>query len=231
MEDLEIADIAALVADGSRARVLLALMDGRALPSGELAVIAGISPATMSAHLAKLVNGRLLKVESQGRHRYYRLAGPKVASLLESFSTLAPLPVSPPRARTGPAGAIRFARACYQHLAGHLAVAFNLAAQKQGLWVPSGQKEYAVTAAGADWLAALGIEISGASRKRGFARACLDWSERRHHVSGVLGAFLFNRFLELKWVARTPGSRAVRLTLEGRARFASLLGLEFPRPD
>lgn len=229
-DDPGFVEIAALVADASRARVLLALMDDRALPAGELAAIASISPATMSAHLSRLVSGGLVKVESQGRHRYYRLAGPKVASLLETFSTLVPLPASPRKTVNGPAGAIRFARACYKHLAGQVAVELNLAAQKRGLWTPSRHKEYALSAEGARWLADLGIQTAGVSRKRGFARACLDWSERRHHVSGVLGSLLFRRFLELKWIARIPESRTVRLTFEGREQFSKLLGLQFPRP-
>lgn len=116
---MAIANIAALVADDTRARTLLALMDGRQLPACELAALSGVSPATMSAHLSKLTVGGLLRVESQGKHRYYRLAGPKVASCLETFGTLLTLPTSTALPRSGPAGALRFARACYHHLAGH----------------------------------------------------------------------------------------------------------------
>lgn len=229
MEDLGFAEIAGLVADRSRARVLLALMDDRALPAGELAAIANISPATMSAHLSRLACGGLVKVETQGRHRYFRLAGPKVASLLETFATLVPLAPSPRKRSDGPTCAIRFARTCYKHLAGQLAVEFNLAAQRHGFWSPSRRKEYAVSSEGERWLASLGIETRS-SRRPGFARACLDWSERRHHVSGILGALLLRRFLELKWIARVTDSRAVRLTLQGREQFSNLLGLRFPRP-
>jgi DNA-binding transcriptional ArsR family regulator len=229
MEDLGIVDIAALVADGTRARTLLALMDGCSLPAGELARVANISPATMSAHLGKLVAGGLLKVDSQGKHRYYRLAGPKVGALLETFGTLVPLPASPVKSRSGPAGTMRFARTCYRHIAGQLAVELNLAAQKRGLWSPSGGKEYRLTRKGRQWLAELGVETNGAHGKSDFARACLDWSERKHHVSGVLGTLLLDRFLALKWIARISGSRGLRLTLEGRAKLSQLLDLQVPR--
>lgn len=223
---MEIAGIAALVADASRAQTLMALMDGRALPAGELALISNVSPATMSAHLSKLVRGGLLKVESQGKHRYYRLAGPKVASLLETFGTLAPLPRSALQPRNSPAGALRFARTCYRHLAGHLAVELNSAAQKHGFWIPSRYKEYRVTRKGEQWLAELGIRIEDGSRQTDLARACLDWSERRHHISGPLGTLLLDRLLELKWFARVPGSRAVRLTHSGQLELSRVLGLQ-----
>jgi DNA-binding transcriptional ArsR family regulator len=231
MDDLRIADIAALVADGSRARTLLALMDGRSLPAGELALLSNVSPATMSAHLSKMVGGGLLKVESQGKHRYYRLAGPKVASLIEAFSTLVPLPPRPASLGTGPTGAMRFARTCYRHMGGQLAVEVNLAAQKRKLWTASRTKEYELTREGALWLADLGIPMDKAFQKQGFARACLDWSERRYHVAGVLGTLLLDRFLELKWIMRTSRPRAVRLTIEGRAGLLRILGLQLSTAD
>jgi DNA-binding transcriptional ArsR family regulator len=231
MDDLRIADIAALVADGSRARTLLALMDGRSLPAGELALLSNVSPATMSAHLSKMVGGGLLKVESQGKHRYYRLAGPKVASLMETFATLVPLPLPPASLGTGPAGTLRFARTCYRHMGGQLAVEVNVAAQKRKLWTAVRGKEYRLTREGALWLVDLGVPIDKASQKRGFARACLDWSERRYHVAGILGTLLLDRFLELKWIMRTSRPRAIRVTAEGRAGLSRVLGLQLSNAD
>ena len=225
-ETLGVARTAALVADETRARLLLSLMDGRVRPAGELAALTGVSPATMSAHLSKLVEGRLLKVESEGRHRYYRLAGPKVASLLETFSTLVPLPSLHEGTQTGTPLPLRFARKCYRHLAGQLGVEVNEAAQKCGLWVRLRDKDYRLTKKGSQWLDELGVTIPAASGRPGFGRACLDWSERRYHVAGTLGTLLLDRFLELKWIAGTPNSRAMRLTLDGRLRLKNWLGLE-----
>jgi len=230
VDDLGIGDIAALVADGTRARTLLALMDGRSLPAGELAALSNVSPATMSAHLSKLAAGGLLKVEAQGKHRYYRLAGPKVASLIETLSTLVPFPLRA-TARTSPAAALRFARTCYRHMGGQLAVEVNLAAQKRNLWSLSRDKEYKLSREGALWLADLGIPIDKSFQQRGFARACLDWSERRYHVAGALGTLLLDRFLELKWLTRTSRPRTVRLTIEGRAGLSRALGLQLPGAD
>src|SRR6185369_6393454 len=223
MEHKNVARIAALVGDNTRSLALLSLMDDRALPAGELARLTNVSPATMSAHLAKLVEGGLLRVESQGKHRYYRLAGPKIANLLETFGTLVRLPDAAIESRVP--GELRFARTCYRHLAGHVAVELNQAAQAKGLWALSKMRdrEYDVSHAGHRWLESIGVEVG---EGRGCARACLDWSERRHHVAGELGSRLLERFLELKWIARVGETRAIRVTHRGQEELRRQLGLK-----
>jgi DNA-binding transcriptional ArsR family regulator len=222
-----IAELGALVGDETRSRTLLALMNGLALPAGELARLSNVSPATMSCHLMKLVEGGLLKVEAQGKHRYYRLSGPKVATLLETFGTLVRLPeVSLPNPRVP--GNMRYARTCYRHLAGHVAVELNKAALEREYWVRSRSKDkhYRVTSAGEQWLDSLGINASPRRRGADFARGCLDWSERTHHLAGELGSLLLDRFLDLKWLARMEGTRAIRITHKGQAEFRRQMGLQ-----
>lgn len=221
-----IAEIAALVGDETRSRTLVALMDGRSLPAGELARLSNVSPGTMSSHLSKLVTGGLLRTEAQGKHRYYRLAGPKVATLLETFGTLVRLPeVSTPNPRVP--GNLRYARTCYSHLAGHLAVEINKAAIERKYWVTSRyrDKRYEVTSEGREWLESVGIQAPSKPYARRFARACLDWSERKHHLAGELGSMMLHRFLELKWLATIEGTRAVRVTHRGQEGFRERLGL------
>jgi DNA-binding transcriptional ArsR family regulator len=225
-----IAEIGALIGDETRSRTLVALMDGRALPAGELARVSNVSPGTMSSHLSKLVEGGLLKVEAQGKHRYYRIAGPKVATLIETFSTLVELPqLSTDNPRIP--GTLRNARTCYRHLAGFVAVELNKAALEQGYWLKSEtqNKCYVVTGKGEAWLRSIGIKTSQNGMARDFARECLDWSERRHHVAGELGSLLLDRFLELKWIARIRGQRSVRITHRGQQEFAAHFGIVLPR--
>lgn len=215
--------------DETRARTLVALMNGLALPAGELARLSNVSPATISCHLSKLLEGGLLKVEAQGKHRYYRLAGPKVATLIESFGTMVELPKAVgPNPRVP--GSLEYARTCYRHLAGYVAVEFNQAAIEKGYWVrsPSEEKGYGVTDKGAAWLSSIGIEAWRSRKLKGFARECLDWSERRHHVAGDLGSRLLDRFLELKWIARLDGKRSVRLTHRGQEEFRRCFGIALP---
>lgn len=221
-----IAEIGALVGDETRSRTLVALMSGLALPAGELARLSNVSPATISSHLSKLVKGGLLKVDAQGKHRYYRLAGPKVATLLETFGTLVRLPeVSIPNPRVP--GNLRYARTCYNHLAGHLAVTLNNRAMERKYWVTSKtqNKVYEVTHEGAVWLQSIGINARQRRGGSNFARACLDWSERRYHLAGELGSLLLGRFLEFKWIARVEGTRAIRVTLRGQEIFRNQFAL------
>ncbi len=221
-----IAEIGALVGDETRSRTLVALMSGLALPAGDLARLSNVSPGTISSHLSKLVKGGLLKVEAQGKHRYYRLAGPKVATLVETFGTLVRLPeVLTPNPRAP--GNTRYARTCYSHLAGHVAVELNQAAIERKYWVTSmsKNKQYEVTDEGEVWLQSIGIDANHRRSGRGFARACLDWSERRHHLAGELGSLLLSRFLELKWMARIEGTRAIRITQVGQEAFSERFGL------
>jgi DNA-binding transcriptional ArsR family regulator len=229
-----IAAVAALIGDPARAAILLALADGRALPAGELAAFAGLSSSAASAHLRKLLEGGLLKLELQGRHRYYRFAGPGVASALEGLALIAAeQPSSRVVVRSPQAQALRSARTCYDHLAGELGVDIAYAMRDRGLIAPVEQsKSVNVTDAGAVWLdAVFGIELSKLRPGRhGLACKCLDWTERRHHLAGPLGARLFQRLGELRWVTRTPGSRAVQLTRKGRDGLSAQLGMSFGTP-
>ena len=214
---------AALVGDPARAAMLAALMDGRALTAAELAGVAGITPQTASAHLARLAGAGLLAVARQGRHRYHRLAGPPIARMLESILAVAETAAAPPP-RTGPRdAALRAARTCYDHLAGRLAVALAdaMAMRGQIALSPDGGEE---TEAGFDLLDRLGI-AARPGRGRLFCRPCLDWSERRPHVAGVLGAALCTRCFDLGWVRRRDGGRALMVTPEGWRGFAEAFGV------
>ena len=220
--------VAALVGDPARANMLTALMTGRALTASELAHQAGVTPQTASSHLAKLEAGGLIEQEKQGRHRYYRLADPDVAGVLEGLEGLAAR-AGHMRVRTGPKDpALRRARVCYDHLAGDLGVQMLDSMKKQRL-VRQRKHDIELTAEGERFLAKrpadIGRERSPIRAVR-VCKACLDWSERRHHLAGTLGAALMTRFTELKWAARdaTPGSRVVNFTRNGEKRFAALFG-------
>jgi hypothetical protein len=209
----------------------MALLEGRALPAGQLARIANVSPQTASSHLARLVKGHLLALERQGRHHYFRLAGVEVADALEALLTITPyLPRSAIRNIDSlePAGSdLVYARTGYSHLAGHLAVEIAEALQARRLLVERKPKLYKLTKDGRVWFAHLGIVISEAQvGQPRFARRCLDWTERRHHVAGELGSAMLTRFRELKWIAPRRDSRAVRATLEGANRLSELLGIQ-----
>ncbi len=222
--DPDIASTAALIGDPSRARILAALADGRALPAGELARVALITPQTASTHLDKLFSGHLVAVEVQGRHHYYRLRDAHVAELLESLSRLSlPAPVLT-TAQNDRARKLRFARTCYGHLAGQLGVAVTQALSA-GNFLCSGDTGYQVTTEGEAWFDALGIKISSLTQ-RPLTRRCLDWSERRHHLAGALGVALLKRMIELNWVARVRESRALRLSDRGRVALRSELKIE-----
>ena len=223
----DIAMVAALVGDPARANMLTALMTGRALTASELAHEAGVTPQTASSHLAKLEGGGLIDQEKQGRHRYFRLSDPDVAGVLEGLEGLAAR-AGHLRVRTGPKDpALRHARVCYDHLAGDLGVQMLDSLKKQRL-LRQRKDEIELTAEGERFLAKT-LQISAESLahpRRPKCKACLDWSERRHHLAGTLGAALMTRFTELKWAARdaTPGSRVVNFTRNGENRFAALFG-------
>jgi DNA-binding transcriptional ArsR family regulator len=214
----DLASVGALLAEPARAKVLLALGDGRSLPASMLASEAGVAPSTASHHLARLVDGGLLTVASRGRHRYYALAGPQVAELLEAVARVAPAePVTSLRA--GPrAHALRYGRHCYDHLAGRLGVAVADAL------VVARDDDLEVTVAGATKLAAIGVDVHAGES----VRACLDWTEQRPHVAGRLGRTLLKRLLELDWLQRSTGTRALRLTDAGRAGLEAELDVTIP---
>jgi len=219
--------VASLVGDPARANMLTALMNGRALTASELSQEAGITPQTASSHLSKLEAGGLIEQEKQGRHRYYRLADPDVADVLESLQGLAAR-AGHLRVRTGPKDpALRRARVCYDHLAGDLGVQMLDSMRRQKL-VRQNKSDIELTADGERFVEkALQIDAKSlAHPRRPICKACLDWSERRHHLAGTLGAALMQRFTELKWAARdpTPGSRVVQFTRQGEKRFAALFG-------
>jgi DNA-binding transcriptional ArsR family regulator len=217
-----IAEVAALIGDTARANILSALMGGQALTAGELARHAGVTAQTTSGHLAKLADSELIALEKQGRHRYYRLATPDVAQAIHALMTVA---ANGPK-RHHPIGprdeALRNARTCYDHLAGRLALALaDVLCEREHLTLTDGAGF--VSAEGERFFKGFGIDLAAlqGSSKRPLCRTCLDWSERRPHIAGKLGAALLDRFLELKWVERVPDSRALRVTVPGRSGFAS----------
>ena len=207
--------IAALIGDHARAEVLTALMADRALTATELAEVAGVTKQTISAHLAKLVDAGLVAVESQGRHRYFRLADPDVAQLLESLMGVA-FRTGAVRVRASPREpALRKARVCYDHLAGEEGVRIYENLLKRQALVP-GAHGLELMAVGQRLFLKLDIDTDALSRqKRAVCRACLDWSERRHHLAGALGAALLSRLVDLGWAKRARDSRVVLLSANG----------------
>lgn len=226
--DPNVATVAALIGDPARAAILAVLADGRALPAGELATAAGLSPSAASAHLAKLLEGSLLTLEREGRHRYYRLAGPQVAAALESLSLIAAPPSRSAVTRSPQVQALRYARSCYDHLAGELGVGIAVALEERGLIASAGaSKRVNVTRAGAAWFdAVFDIDVRALKPGRhGLACRCLDWTERRHHLAGPLGTRLFQRCCDLGWLSRSRQSRAVQLTGKGQRKLREHLGI------
>lgn len=216
-EGPDIARIASLVGDPARANMLNALMGGTALTATELALEGGVSLSTASSHLSKLMDGGLLTLASQGRHRYYGLASPQVAGMIEAIIGVAEA-VGPKRVRPGPRdAAMREARVCYDHLAGEHAVAMldRLLDRKLLLREDS---EIRLSPSGASHFAALGIEVDAKGR-RPLCRACLDWSVRRSHLAGTLGVSILDKIIAEKWARREKDSRAVVFSPKGRQEF------------
>ncbi len=203
-----ITTIAALIGDHARAQVLTVLMAGKALTATELADAAGVTRQTISTHLAQLVEAGLLTVAPQGRHRYFRVADAEVARMLETLMSVAAGAGNQP-VRTGPrAPALRKARVCYDHLAGELGVmVYERMAQRGAFEVAT--SGMCLTPQGASLVAELGVDTRAAAGSRPFCRTCLDWSERRDHLAGALGAALLLRFEQLGWAKRLPGSRVL----------------------
>jgi DNA-binding transcriptional ArsR family regulator len=241
--DVDIAALAALLADPARCKVLLALDDGRALPASVLADEAGVSRPTASSHLGKLTDAGLLTVETHGRHRYYRLAGPEVGALLEQLGRLAPSrPVRSLKEGTR-AARLRSARTCYDHVAGRLGVQIMGSLLERDVLVggdgrynpgrdagdalssPGQEVRYELTDAGHDFLCGIGVEIP--TGRRPLVRYCIDWTEQRHHLSGGLGRAVFDRLLGAGWVKRVPRGRALTVTDSGRAALADRFGIEW----
>lgn len=227
MMEANIAFVANLLADPTRAAICLALAGGEARPAGELAARAGVSAQTASNHLAKLIAGRMLRVEQQGRWRYYRLAGAEVGHAVEALAVVAP-PVPGPSGgaeMSGEARRLRDARTCYSHLAGRLGVALAdaLVAER---WMEEDGRSYRLTPTGARSLRALGIEARDRPGQP-MARRCLDWTERRPHVAGPVGTGLASLALERSWVRRMRGTRAVAVTPVGRAQLKKVFNMRW----
>jgi DNA-binding transcriptional ArsR family regulator len=227
-DDPEIPRIANLLADPARAKILWTLIDGTTRPAGELAYAANISAQSASAHLAKLVEGGLLHAEAQGRHRYFRIASADVAAVIESIASLdvatrprrprAPLP-----SRSTPVEFLH-ARTCYGHLAGEMAVKI-LAAMLRQRWLTADGHDFELTRAGEAGLAALDLDVAAARQaRRVFARACVDLSQRRPHLGGVLGDALLDLYVERGWIQRHRRSRVVSITPQGDETFRRVFG-------
>jgi DNA-binding transcriptional ArsR family regulator len=218
-------EVAALVGDTARATILAALMGGQSLTGGELAFLARISRPTASEHLAKLVSARLVAVTKKRRYCYYRIASLLVAKMLESMKVVAAIEVPPRYTPRSPEDeALRFARTCYDHLAGRLGVAIADALVSRGYVVLTADGGE-VTDTGSRFLSAFGLDLVSRST-RIFCRPCLDWSERRYHIAGLVGAQMWRRCEELNWLVRGRDTRAVRVTSAGRAGLHEAFGLD-----
>ena len=220
----DVAALAALLADGTRAQFCLALLDGRAWTAGELARHADVAASTATEHLNMLVDGGLLTEERQGRHRYLRLAGEDAAELIEHLAVLAPRRTEPKHTLSvaNRNRALARARTCYDHLAGHLGVSIADAMTQQGLldW----SQGLALTDSGVRWLAELGLELPAGTR-RPPVRSCLDWTERRPHLAGSLGAGLCRFAFDHGWITRIGSGRAVAVTDEGAGALRTRFGI------
>lgn len=218
------AEIAALIGDPGRAHMLSALMDGRALTATELAYVAGVSPQTASGHLAKLTAAQLLSITSQGRYRYYRIATPLVGRMLESILAVAGSAPARYRPASRADDALRAARTCYDHLAGRLGVGLADTLTARGHLVLA-EEAGEVTPEGMAFLVNFGIDTPDLKRSRAYCRPCLDWSERRPHLAGAIGAALARRCFDLHWIERAKDTRAVTITATGRQGFSDLFDL------
>ncbi|MFN2561102.1 MAG: ArsR/SmtB family transcription factor [Jatrophihabitans sp.] len=244
----DIAPVAALLADRTRARIIAALVDGRALPASVIAQESGVSASTTSEHLARLVTGGLLHVEPSGRHRYYRLAGPDVAAAVEALAVIAPQPPVTSLRESTRAAAMRRARTCYDHLAGRVGVGLMQAFVDRGALVrvdgragtlphsadrsaaPARTEPYALGPHAAEVFDGTGVELDALLHRpagaRPLLRFCVDWSEQRHHLAGALGAAVLDRALQAGWVVRRPNGRAVDVTDAGQRALRQSLGLQ-----
>lgn len=222
-----IAAIAALIADPARATMLAALIDGKALPAGELAYAGGVTAQTASSHLARMLDGGLLACETEGRHRYYRLAGPIVAEALEGLAAISAIDTIHRKPISREMSRLRTARRCYDHLAGRLGVAVTQSLQARGFIVPAEAKKFTITPGGVSWFGGIGIDVAALKPTRhGLARQCLDCTERTHHLAGPLGVQLLANLCAANWLRRSAESRAILITPKGMTMLRSELGID-----
>lgn len=227
MSTHNISTIAHLIAEPVRAVMLITLSDGSALSATALAEAAGVTAQTASSHLAKLLDGGLVAVQREGRHRYYRLAGPHVVAALESLAAAAPAEMSWRTTPNRSARELQFARCCYDHLAGEIGVAITQAMLTRQWIAKSGERAYALTEKGYEWLASLGIDTGGSGfMQEDHARQCLDWTEREHHIAGPLGACLMEAYIVWNWMERHAGSRSISITTSGWLALREHFGIE-----
>lgn len=227
LADADLAAVAALMGDAKRASMLLALIGGQELPARELAARAEATSSLASAHLAKLIDGGLLQAERRGRNRYYRIADPQIAAAIETLLAIAPERRARGLRESNRGEAIRHARTCYDHLAGALGVALTDSLERQGL-IGAHDDGFPLTLAGEDRLSELGIDVDALQcGRRVLTRPCQDWTERRPHLAGSLGAALATRLLELGWIRRRTDTRAVTVTAAGSSQLRTELGVDF----
>jgi DNA-binding transcriptional ArsR family regulator len=227
--DPDVAAAAVLLAEPARAALVLAVIDDGPLPASELAARAGIAPSTASEHLARLVAGGFLITCRSGRRRYYELADPAVASAVEALAIVAPQPQVHSLREATRGDLLRYARTCYDHLAGQLGVAVARALEREQALARRGGS-YVLGRRAVSHFAAIGIDLGGLERqRRPLVRGCLDWSERELHLSGALGAALTERLLALGWIKRREGNRSLEVTNVGHERLAAELRVELTR--
>lgn len=217
-----LASTAGLIADPARAAILSALLDARPRSAGELARVANVSAQSASMHLSQLLTGGFLQATRQGRHRYYRIASRHIALAIEALGAISLPPSFKPATLDRN---LRYARTCYDHLAGELGVQLTEAFEQKHILLSYADREYEVTRNGEKFLAEWQIDVSSLrNTRRTFARRCLDWTERRYHLAGALGAAICEKFLERRWIVREKNSRIVHLSLTGRRELGNLLG-------
>lgn len=223
--DADIAAIAAVLADRTRADMLVTLLDGRALPAGELARAAGVAPSTASSHLFRLVENGFLAVERTGKHRYYRLSSPELIAAMEALAVVAPSKPIRSLKQSRNAEAIRYARTCYDHLAGQVGVAFTQTLVDREIVIEL-EGGYRVTNDGKTILEDFGLDIDKLKRQLAFSPNHIDWSERYRHIAGPLAKAITVRMFDLGWLNRVQAGRAVRVTEPGRDGLKERFGLE-----
>ncbi len=223
--EIDFPHIAALIGDPVRANVLWTLLDGRAYTARELATGVGTSPQNLSMHLGKLLKAGLLAVQAQGRHKYYSFAREEVAYAVEAMANLAV--VQPAFRDDSDLIPVRYCRSCYDHLAGRVGVLITESLVNQKLINFLGDKEYEVPSRGAKWFGEWGIDCDALrGQRRSFSRPCLDWSERKYHLSGSLGAALLEKMIESHWIRRTAHSRVIVITAKGKENMAALFKIQ-----